>query len=182
MEVRNASCTLDRFGLPQGKKVLKTVREYKDTAYLYENPRTDNPLVYEVYTFTEAEDQKAGSLCWGLTVLKPVYSAGECNMTKGHFHRNRECAEFYLCTKGQGLLLLMDESGKTWAEEMKPGSLHYIRGNHAHRSINTGNEDLWISACWPSDAGHDYAAVEEREFRYRVKKHGDEIIFEERDI
>jgi hypothetical protein len=35
-------------------------------------------------------------------------------------------------------------------------------------------------ACWPAVSGHDYAAIERREFGYRVKRVGDEIVFEKR--
>ena len=38
-----------------------------------------------VYSYSKG-DNILGNLQWGLTVLKPVYSFDECNMTKGHFH------------------------------------------------------------------------------------------------
>jgi glucose-6-phosphate isomerase len=167
-------------GVPEGENVVKAVKRYRDVAYLYEHPRDDDPVVYEVYTHDEGPHAQ-GNLLWGLTVMKPILSNGECNMTRGHFHEDRRCTEYYFCLRGEGLLLLMDEVGNTWAERMCEGSLHHIDGHLAHRCVNTSEtEELWFGACWPSVSGHDYAAIERREFAYRVKRVGDEIVFEKR--
>ena len=179
MKVLEPKVMLDHLGIMSGDEVEKSVKHYQDVSFLYENPREDNPVVYEVYSYTQSGEE-GGNLNWGLTDLKPVYSNGECNMTKGHFHVNKDCAEYYFCTQGHGLLLLMDETGKTWAEEMKPGSLHYINGHYAHRCVNTGDDDLIFGACWPVRSGHDYESVEKREFGYRIKKDGDRIVYEKR--
>lgn len=47
-------------------------------------------------------------------------------------------------------------------------------------SVNIGEEDLKVGACWPTSAGHDYAAIETREFGYRVFKKNGQIEFKER--
>ena len=167
-------------GVPEGENVTKAVKHYRDVANLYQNPRDDDPVVYEVYTHDEGPARQ-GNLLWGLTVMKPVDSNGECNMTRGHFHQDRDCTEYYFCLRGEGLLLLMDEDGKTWAERMCEGSLHHIDGHLAHRCVNTSaTDELWVGACWPTVSGHDYASVEQREFGFRVKRVGGEIVFEER--
>ena len=167
-------------GVPEGENVTKAVKQYRDVAYLYENPRDDNPVVYEVYTHDEGP-ASPGNLVWGLTVMKPVDSHGECNMTRGHFHEDRSCTEYYFCLRGEGLLLLMDETGETWAERMSEGSLHHIGGHLAHRCVNTSEtEELWVGACWPTVSGHDYDAIERCEFAYRVKRVNGKIVFEKR--
>jgi glucose-6-phosphate isomerase len=89
-------------------------------------------------------------------------------MTHGHSHANRSRAEYYTPVSGKGLLIRMNEQRLTWAEEMTPGSLHYLRGEHAHRVVNTGKEPLVFWACWCSDAGYDYGAIRERGFGARV--------------
>jgi glucose-6-phosphate isomerase len=89
-------------------------------------------------------------------------------MTKGHFHARRDTAEYYWGITGHGILLFMDEKRNVWAEEMLPGSLHYIPGNIAHRLINSGDSELTVGACWPSDAGHDYAAIVNAGFSARI--------------
>jgi glucose-6-phosphate isomerase len=67
------------------------------------------------------------------------------------------------------MLILMDREWNTWAEEVYPGSLHYIGSEIAHRLANTANEKLIVGACWPSDAGHDYDEIAKNGFSARLK-------------
>lgn len=166
-------------GVIEGKTVESYVKKYHEVEYLYETKRDDNPVVYNVYSYTEGKNI-LGNLNWGLTVLKPVYSNDECNMTKGHFHEDKNCAEFYFGIAGEGLLLLMDENGETWAEKVYEGSLHHIDGTIAHRLVNTGDCDLKVGACWSTASGHDYQAIKKREFGYRVFKKDGQIVFVKR--
>ncbi len=89
-------------------------------------------------------------------------------MTKGHFHRQADRAGYYWCVQGKGMLILMDRNRNTWAEEMYPASLHYIDSNIAHRVAKTGKSTLIFSACWPSDAGHDYEEIAKNGFSARL--------------
>jgi glucose-6-phosphate isomerase len=89
-------------------------------------------------------------------------------MTKGHFHACADRAEYYWGLEGEGMLILMDEQRRVWAERMFPGSLHYISGHVAHRVANTGSRTLSFAACWPSDAGHNYAEIAENGFAGRL--------------
>jgi glucose-6-phosphate isomerase len=89
-------------------------------------------------------------------------------MTKGHFHAKGDRGEYYWCIKGKGMLIFMDRNRNTWAEEMTPGSLHYMPARVAHRTVNTGNEPMTFGACWPSDAGHDYGTILEEGFSARL--------------
>lgn len=93
-------------GVLEGKDIESYTKRYHEVNYLYEKQREDDPIVYEVYSYSKGKDI-LGNLNWGLTVLKPVYSHNECNMTKGHFHVNKDCAEIYFGIAGVGLLLLM---------------------------------------------------------------------------
>ena len=43
------------------------------------------PVSYTHLSYTKG-DAKRGNLNWGLTVLHPLCVAGECNMTRGHWH------------------------------------------------------------------------------------------------
>lgn len=166
-------------GVLEGKEVETYTKMYHEVKGLYQDAREDDPIVYEVYSYTKGEN-KPGNLNWGLTVMKPVYSNDECNMTKGHFHEDKDCAEIYFGIAGDGLLLLMDEDGNTWAEKVFEGSLHHIDGTIAHRLVNTGEVDLKVGACWPTSAGHDYGAIETREFAYRIYKKNGQIEFVKR--
>ncbi|MEY8468458.1 glucose-6-phosphate isomerase family protein [Faecalibaculum rodentium] len=152
-----------------GEGVVKSEKRLKDTSFFADSAGVDPDLVlYEVYARTD--QAKEGELNWGLSLLHPVTVNGECCMTRGHWHENTDAAEYYWCVGGTGLLLLMDEQGHAWAEEMEPGSLHHIPGVLAHRLINTGDEDLKVACCWPTTAGHDYARVEAMPFPQRAYK------------
>lgn len=115
--------------------------------------------VYDVASYLPVADGTTAGLFFGITYIHPGKVGNEYFMTRGHFHLLRDRAEFYHCIQGEGMLILMDENRKTWAEKMYPGSLHYINGHIAHRTANTGKETLIFSAFWPSDAGHDYKSI-----------------------
>jgi len=128
--------------------------------------------VYRVRWWKPVEQGEEGGLFWGVTILQPGKVGEEYFMTHGHVHANRTRAEYYATVSGTGLLVRMDEQRKSWAEEMRPGGLHYIRGHHAHRVVNVGNEPLIFWACWGSDAGYDYATIRESGFGVRVVERG----------
>jgi glucose-6-phosphate isomerase len=115
-------------------------------------------LVYKVEVH-EAVKDIPGGLYFGVSHVYPGRVGYEYFMTKGHFHVRRDTAEYYWGISGHGILLFMDEKREVWAEEIISGSLHYIPGNTAHRLINSGDSELTVGACWPSDAGHDYATI-----------------------
>jgi len=125
-------------------------------------------IVYRVQWWAPVNAQVSGGLFWGVTTIEPGKVGEEYFMTHGHFHADRTRAEYYATASGQGMLIRMDEDGKTWGEQMSPGSLHYIDGRHAHRVANTGDVPLIFWACWPSDAGYDYATIVERGFGSRL--------------
>lgn len=181
MEIKASMFHQDWKDIPKGNNISKAVKTYKEAKSFYaaiDETIEDDTIVYEVYSCPRME--KAGSLGWGLTILHPLLVQGECNMTRGHFHAKIDREEYYWCMQGEGLLMLMDEAGTCWCEEVKEGSLHHIQGKIAHRLINTGNEDLMVTACWPGDSGHDYEAIETKPFYVRVFKEEDTIIIKER--
>lgn len=183
MKICSAKITHDYLnGVIEGEDVATSKKLYKDAKSFYKevDPNlADDTVMYEVYSYSQGNPAQAGNLNWGLTVMKPVYVNGECNITRGHFHEDLDCAEIYFCLGGEGLLLLMDEEGNCHAEEMKVGTVHHIDGKLAHRLVNTGNEDLKVGACWPTTAGHDYARIEKDPFKVRIFKKDGQIIVEE---
>lgn len=166
MEIRQPEAVHDFDGVLSGAPVVKAQKFLGQIMSIYRNAEHTDPdtLMYDVYTIARPEDE----LNWGLTVLYPVLVNGECNMTRGHFHENEQRDEIYVGQSGRGLLMRMDETGKTWCEQVFRGSFHYIQGTAAHRLINTGSEPLKVMACWPQDAGHDYARTEKMPFGSRV--------------
>lgn len=123
---------------------------------------------YKVSSVEPVAQGTPGGLYMGITYLYPGKVGNEYIMTKGHYHQNRDTAEYYWGVEGEGMLILMDEDRNVWAERMFPGSLHYIPGKVAHRVANTGNEVLVFAASWPSDAGHDYGTIAEQGFAKRL--------------
>ena len=125
-------------------------------------------VVYTVEWEQKVEQGVEGGLFWGATIIQPGKVGAEYFMTRGHFHVKRDRGEYYTTVQGSGVLVLMGEDRVARTEDMSPGSLHYIPGYTAHRAVNTGDSPLTFWACWPSDAGHDYAAIEREAFSIRV--------------
>ena len=125
-------------------------------------------LAYNVQAHLPAKEGTPGGIYFGTTIIQPGKVGNEYFMTRGHFHSNSDRAEYYWGVKGKGMLILMDKNRNTWAEEMYPGSLHYIGPDIAHRVANTGNEPLHFGACWPSDAGHNYDEIDKNGFSARL--------------
>lgn len=171
-------------GVVEGEGVQYYKKYLKDVEKLYKGKDISNydkdTVVYEVYSYGKGDEKQQGNLFWGLTILHPIYIENECNMTRGHFHQESNCIEYYFGIQGEGLLLLMNYQGDMWAEKVLQGSLHYINGNLAHRLVNVGETALKVGACWPTTAGHNYFAIEEKEFPYRVYKYKEKIEFIER--
>lgn len=125
-------------------------------------------VIYRVRFWRPVPDGTTGGLFWGTTALEPGRVGSEYFMTHGHFHAIRDRAEFYATIKGSGAMLFMDENHETWSQPTAPGSVHYLPGCVAHRVVNTGSAPLVFLACWPSDAGHDYARVRSIGFSKRM--------------
>ena len=156
-----------------GNNVSKTIRYIKDLEGMFADEqarknKNQDSVAYEVYSYFPVVENTKGGLLWGITHIYPGLVGNEFMMTKGHFHANCDSAEYYWGIEGEGMLIMMNSEGETWAERMFPGSLHYIPGNTAHRVANTGNSTLSFGACWPSDAGHDYDSIKKHGFTKRL--------------
>lgn len=125
-----------------------------------------DPLIYEVYENRRPET--AGELLSGLSIVHPGRVGNEYFMTKGHYHQVRDTAEVYYCMQGKGVLLMENEEGDTAVEEFYPGRVVYVTPHWAHRSINTGDEDLVTFFVYPGHAGHDYGTIDATGFRKRL--------------
>ncbi len=156
-----------------GKKVGEKIARIGDLTNVFadEDARQnlDPELVaYHFQYFFPVPENTEGGLFFGNTTIYPGKVGQEYFMTKGHFHAKGDRGEYYWCIKGKGILIFMDRERKTWAEEMNPGTLHYMPANVAHRSVNVGNEPMTFGACWPSDAGYDYGTILESGFNSRL--------------
>lgn len=128
--------------------------------------RTGDPLIYAVHE-VEGVPERTGELIWSTTVLHPGKIGKEYYMTKGHYHKDPNCAEIYLVFAGEGFLLLKDEGGAR-ALPVQKGTVAHIPPGCAHRMVNTGEEPLIFFAVYPAQSGHDYERVKREGFGLRV--------------
>jgi glucose-6-phosphate isomerase, archaeal len=137
-----------------------------------------NPLLYEVSSVEPASGD--GQLHYGLGILYPGKIGAEYYLTKGHYHSHRPAAEIYVGLKGNGGMLLEDEAtGESRFVPLRAQSVVYVPGHTAHRTINTGTEPLVYLGIYPSNAGHDYGAIAQKNFRQIViERDGEPVVIE----
>lgn len=154
----------------QLRESAKTLGQLENI-FLNENARRamdPETVVYRVQAWCPVPEGTEGAQFWGTTTVEPGRVGSEYFMTHGHFHEKRNRTEYYAVIDGEGALILMDQSRKTWVEPMSPGTLHFVPPHVAHRVANTGSVPLRLVACWPSDAGHDYEAIRQFGFSARL--------------
>jgi glucose-6-phosphate isomerase len=152
------------------RESVKTLGQLESIFLNEKDRRAMDPatVVYRVQAWCPVPEGTEGAQFWGSTVIEPGQVDTEYFMTHGHFHSKRDRTEYYATIEGEGALILMDESRKTWMEPMFPGSLHFVPPSVAHRVANSGKVPLRVVACWPSDAGHDYDVVRRFGFGARL--------------
>ncbi len=123
----------------------------------------EDVVLYEVYEMERPA--QAGELLHGLSIVHPGKVGDEYFMTKGHFHAVLDTAEVYYCLQGEGLLLMETPEGDWAVEELRPGRVVYVPPRWAHRSVNTGQQDLVTFFICSGHAGHDYGTIEQQGFR-----------------
>jgi glucose-6-phosphate isomerase len=130
-----------------------------------------DPRLYTVANVEPAQGD--GALHCSITRMLPGRVGDEYYFTKGHYHAWRAAAEYYVGLSGQGLILLEDErTGECWQLPLTPHGAAYIPGYAAHRTVNVGDEPLVFLGIYPAQAGHDYGAIVERNFRHVVVEVG----------
>lgn len=130
-------------------------------------------VLYEVYELSRPA--LPGELLSGVSVIHPGKVGNEFFMTKGHFHAILETAEVYYVTAGQGYMVMENPEGDWAVEEYRPGRVVYVPPRWAHRSVNTGQEDLVFFWVYPAHAGHDYGTIERQGFRKLVVENGSRV-------
>ncbi len=128
-------------------------------------------LVYRVFLMPVPEE--SSEIQCSTTILEPGIVGDEFHMTKGHFHQVRDRSEVYVGLSGTGMLVMATEDGRHAVEPIEPGTINYVPGGWAHRSVNIGDEPLVFFAAYVGDAGHDYATIEEKGFPVVVLKGDD---------
>lgn len=160
-------------GALAGEGLLESCKSLRELAGIFHDHEAYASMdpdreIYRVRSWMPVGPGTEGGLFWGVTLLQPGKVGDEYFMTHGHRHANSTRAEYYATVSGTGMLIRMDTDRHTWGELMTPGTLHYVRGEHAHRVANTGSVPLVFWACWGSDAGYDYGMIVERGFGARL--------------
>lgn len=140
--------------------------QYNDTVAYNALLAERDALLYEVYEL--ARPHESGEVLHGISIVHPGKVGDEYYMTKGHFHTVLETAEIYYCLSGQGLMVMETPEGDWAVERLVPGRVLYVPPRWAHRSVNTGDEDLITLFAYPGHAGHDYGTIEQKGFRKLV--------------
>jgi glucose-6-phosphate isomerase, archaeal len=147
---------------PQRKLVERTLGDM-DGMYAVRVPEARLPEV--VYRVSEIPVPLAeGNLLSSTTTIEAGTVEGEYHMTKGHFHAKIDRAEIYVTLSGDGRLVMATEDGEPAVEPMRRGTVNYVPGGWAHRSVNVGPAPLVFLAAFPADAGYDYKTIEEQGF------------------
>lgn len=146
---------------PEREVVERRVSDLR-AMYLDEPDEGDDRLVYRVFGIPVPATN--ANVLSSTTVLEPGTVGREYFMTKGHFHEVRDRAEVYLALQGEGRLVMASEDGDVRVEPMRPGTVNYVPGGWAHRSVNVGVAPLVFYAAYVGDAGHDYGTIERRGF------------------
>ena len=142
-------------------------RRLSDMRGMYQvEPDGDDQVIYRVLLIPVPE--RNSEIQCSTTILEPGVVGDEYYMTKGHFHQVRDRSEVYIGLAGEGLLVMATEDGDHAVEPIRPGSVNYVPGGWAHRSVNTGSEPLVFFAAYVGDAGHDYGTIETRGFPVTV--------------
>lgn len=119
--------------------------------------RQGSELAYMVDE-SRAGDQP-GALTVGMSALFPLRVGAEYAMTRGHLHERADCAEFYYCVDGHGLLLMDDLIGNTSIAELRPGDGVHVPGGWVHRSVNVGSIPFVTLFAYDAHAGQDYELI-----------------------
>jgi glucose-6-phosphate isomerase len=142
-----------------------TERRLSDMVGMYLESRAADAADTVVYSVHEIPVPATNSdLMSSTTVIQPGTVGREYHMTKGHFHKIRDRAEIYIGLSGEGRLVMAKEDGDYIVEMMRKGTVNYVPGGWAHRSVNVGDEPLVFFAVYPGDAGYDYGTIEEEGF------------------
>jgi glucose-6-phosphate isomerase len=153
---------LEDGSLDPERKMAETRLSDMRGMYLEGADGAEDAIVYRVYQIPVPAT--GSNLMSSTTVIEPGVIGLEYHMTKGHFHEVRDRAEIYVCLSGEGRLVMATESGRPAVEPMDRGTVNYIPGGWAHRSVNVGDEPLIFFAVYPADAGYDYGTIEREGF------------------
>ena len=146
------------FGGGSPRRLSDMAASYGDQAAVKVTLATDDPIIYDFYAIKDLPGLQ--QLWFGLTKIAPGTVGDEYYMTKGHFHaREADGDEIYIVISGRGHLVLQSRAGEAQVIEMTPGGLYYTPASWAHRTVNSGAEELVFLSVWTSQVAYDYETI-----------------------
>lgn len=174
--VANVKSTLIDFDLVSGlsarkepirRPLSKMKGMFHDAAAFDAELKKGDRLIYEFHDMGVPET--SGDVAYGTSITYPGKIGDEYHMTKGHFHTVLDTAEVYYCLRGHGVMMMESPEGAVEVQELRKGQAVYVPGRYAHRSINIGSDEPFITFfAFPGHAGHDYGTIETKGFRKLV--------------
>lgn len=155
------------------KKTLSQLKGiYANHVAFCEALSTDaDTVVYYVEDVRPSEPY--GNLIFGTTYMEPGNIDGEFYLTRGHIHTIGNRPETYYGESGYGVMLMESPEGKIRILEIAPKVMIMVPPFWIHRSVNTGNEPLVMSFCYPADSGQNYDVIAETNgMAVRIMKEG----------
>ena len=142
-------------------------KKISDLAGIYQNAadfealcqKDAERIVYQVEDVRPVDPH--GNQIFGTTFMEPGNVGGECFLTRGHVHAIANRPEIYRGEAGKGVMLLESPEGETRILEIEPNVIVNVPNYWIHRSVNTGDEPLVMSFCYPADSGQDYEVIAE---------------------
>src|SRR5690625_2462918 len=114
-----------------GKHVEVYHKKVSEVSHMFKDKEAAQSMKeVEAYHVASLGLKDAGneSLLFGVTYLQPVTVNGECTLTRGHFHEDKEYGEIYIGLTGHGYLIKWDGDRDLIIEDVIPGSIHIIDG------------------------------------------------------
>jgi glucose-6-phosphate isomerase, archaeal len=165
-EIDLVTVTMSPYDQHVQRRLSSMQNQFNDLQAYQHMLEVEDVLLYEVYASQRPE--AVGELLHGISIVHPGRVGNEYYMTKGHFHSVLETAEAYYCLKGGGFMVMENPEGEWSVEALAPGRVLYVPPRWAHRSVNTGTDDLVTFFVYPGHAGHDYGTIEKQGFRKLV--------------
>jgi glucose-6-phosphate isomerase len=169
-EIDLAAVTMSPYDHHIQRRLSSMQNQFNDLRAYQRMLEVEDVLLYEVYASQRPE--LVGELLHGISIVHPGKVGDEYYMTKGHFHSVLETAEAYYCLKGRGFMVMENPEGEWSVEALVSGRVLYVPPRWAHRSVNTGTDDLVTFFVYPGHAGHDYGTIEKQGFRKLVVERG----------
>lgn len=156
------NCDFDNYDNKIIQKLSDVSSIFIDEKKVMEIQKSSNPIIYTVGEIKVPK--KEGHLSFGISKIYPGKIGNEFYMTKGHYHKNKDGSEIYICIEGKGYLLMQSKNKQVVNFYMDKGSVVYVPPGWAHRTVNCGKEFFTCLYFMPANIRHDYESTRKNDF------------------